>query len=81
VRNIKEGFALLIGAQPRLISAPSWNPGAIGEYEEMMTWLGGKYDPVKFNPSQVKFDNPQKRWNNDFCVFAYSVPWQVMIRS
>jgi hypothetical protein len=36
------------------------------EYEEMMTWLGGKYDPAEFNPDQVKFDNPQKRWNTAF---------------
>jgi hypothetical protein len=36
------------------------------EYEEMMTWLGGKYDPAEFNPDQVKFDNPQKRWDTAF---------------
>lgn len=36
------------------------------EYEEMMTWLGGKYDPDEFSPDKVKFDNPKKRWEHAF---------------
>lgn len=36
------------------------------EYDEMMTWLGGSYDPSEFNPAKVKFDNPRKRWNRAF---------------
>ncbi|MBN2603790.1 MAG: plasmid pRiA4b ORF-3 family protein [Candidatus Thermoplasmatota archaeon] len=36
------------------------------DYEEMLQWLGGKYDPLKFDPQSVKFDNPKKRWRNAF---------------
>jgi hypothetical protein len=36
------------------------------EYDEMMTWLGGNYDPSEFDPAKVKFDNPRKRWNIAF---------------
>jgi len=32
------------------------------EYEEMITWLGKKYDPEQFVSNEVKFDNPKKRW-------------------
>jgi len=31
--------------------------------EEMITWAGGKYDPKKFDPKEVIFDDPLKRWN------------------
>ena len=34
------------------------------EYEEMMEWLGGRYDPETFYPAQVKFDNPKERLKN-----------------
>lgn len=36
------------------------------EYEEMLAWLGGKYEPEKFTPGKVKFDNPTKRWKMAF---------------
>ena len=36
------------------------------EYESMMEWLGGGYDPAAFEPGQVRFDNPKKRWNIAF---------------
>jgi len=36
------------------------------EYEDMLTWLGGEYDPEEFTPSKVKFDNPSKRWRQSF---------------
>ena len=36
------------------------------EYKETLTWVGGSYDPDHFNPSQVRFDNPRKRWNTAF---------------
>jgi hypothetical protein len=36
------------------------------EYESMMEWLGGQYDPDAFEPTQVRFDNPEKRWNIAF---------------
>jgi hypothetical protein len=36
------------------------------EHEEMLLWLGGKYDPQEFSPTNVKFDNPKKRWKMAF---------------
>ena len=36
------------------------------EYEETVTWLGKKYDPKAFDPENVKFDNPKRRWNRAF---------------
>ena len=36
------------------------------EYEEMVEWLGGIYDPEHFAPEKVKFDNPRKRWELAF---------------
>lgn len=32
----------------------------------MMDWLGGEYDPEAFEPAQVFFDNPKKRWDIAF---------------
>ena len=31
------------------------------EYEEMLEWLGGKFDPEHFDMREVGFDNPDKR--------------------
>ncbi len=31
------------------------------EYEEMMEWVGGKYDPEHFDVKEVSFDDPDKR--------------------
>ena len=36
------------------------------EHEEMLEWLGGKYDPQAFSAGKVKFDNPAKRWKVAF---------------
>jgi hypothetical protein len=36
------------------------------EYESMMEWLGGGYDPEAFDPSSVHFDRPRKRWEMAF---------------
>ena len=36
------------------------------EYEEMKIWAGKDWDPEKFDPNEVKFDNPYKRWRNAF---------------
>jgi hypothetical protein len=33
---------------------------------EMLTWAGGKYDPKKFDPCEVHFDDPRKRWRAVF---------------
>jgi len=32
------------------------------EYESMLEWLGGRFDPERFNAQTVKFDHPGKRW-------------------
>ena len=40
----------------KIISDPSHE-----EYESMMQWLGGQYDPEEFDPKEVQFDNPKKR--------------------
>ncbi|MCX9012985.1 MAG: plasmid pRiA4b ORF-3 family protein [Candidatus Methanoperedens sp.] len=31
------------------------------EYEEMLEWVGGAFDPEHFDPKEVKFDDPDKR--------------------
>lgn len=39
------------------------------EYQAMVEWLGdeyGEYDPERFDPAKVKFDNPQHRFNKAF---------------
>jgi hypothetical protein len=36
------------------------------EFENTMTWLGGRFDPEAFAPSKVRFDSPRKRWNAAF---------------
>ncbi len=45
----------------RIISDPYHD-----EYEDMMGWLGGGYDPEAFDPSAVHFDRPRKRWEMAF---------------
>lgn len=34
--------------------------------EEMLAWAGGKYDPAKFDPGEVCFEDPHKRWMEAF---------------
>jgi hypothetical protein len=36
------------------------------EYESMLSWLGKEYDPEKFDPATVKFDNPKQRFKIAF---------------
>lgn len=36
------------------------------ERKALLEWVGGKYDPEKFDPKNVKFDNPKTRWRNAF---------------
>ncbi len=36
------------------------------EFESTMEWLGGSFDPEAFDPKNVHFDNPQKRWQKAF---------------
>lgn len=32
------------------------------EYESMMKWLGGEYDPEHFDIKEILFDDPKMRW-------------------
>lgn len=36
------------------------------EYEDMIAWVGSKFNPGNFVPDKVKFDNPNKRWEHAF---------------
>ena len=36
------------------------------DYNDMINWLGGEYDPEHFDPSAVSFDSPKKRWRMAF---------------
>ena len=36
------------------------------DHRDMRTWVGKDYDPERFNPETVRFDNPHKRWENAF---------------
>ena len=36
------------------------------ERKSMLYWVGGKYDPEKFNPTKVKFQSPGRRWKQVF---------------
>lgn len=32
------------------------------EYESMLKWVGGKFDPEHFDRKEIVFDNPEERW-------------------
>jgi hypothetical protein len=36
------------------------------DHRDMRTWVGKDYDPERFNPEAVRFDNPHKRWEYAF---------------
>ena len=36
------------------------------DHEDMRTWTGKDWDPKRFDPDKVRFDNPYKRWQNAF---------------
>jgi hypothetical protein len=36
------------------------------QHERMLEWLGGRFDPEKFDPKKVTFDDPAKRWQLAF---------------
>ena len=36
------------------------------EYEEMMDWIGGEFDPEHFDPAEVTFDDPAQRFKMVF---------------
>jgi Plasmid pRiA4b ORF-3-like protein len=39
------------------------------EHESMLEWLGGRFDPDRFDPKRVKFDDPARRYR-----LAFEVP-------
>lgn len=36
------------------------------ERRSLLEWVGGKYNPEKFDAKKVKFDNPSRRWKQTF---------------
>lgn len=36
------------------------------EHDDMLQWLGGTFDPERFDAGTVKFDDPQERWKRTF---------------
>ncbi len=36
--------------------------------EDMRTWVGEEWDPECFDPANVHFDHPYKRWKNAFLI-------------
>lgn len=38
----------------------------VDEHKELLDWLGKKYDPDKFMPQEVEFDDPKSRWKSAF---------------
>ncbi|MDA2933568.1 plasmid pRiA4b ORF-3 family protein [Acidobacteria bacterium AH-259-D05] len=36
------------------------------EHERMLEWVGGSFYPESFDPRQVSFDDPEKRWETAF---------------
>jgi hypothetical protein len=36
------------------------------EHKELKDWIGRHFDPAHFSPAQVRFDDPQKRWDIAF---------------
>jgi pRiA4b ORF-3-like protein len=36
------------------------------EYESTLVWLGGRFDPDRFDPKRVKFDDPARRYQIAF---------------
>ena len=38
------------------------------EYESTLEWLGGRFDPDRFDPKRVKFDDPARRYKLAFAA-------------
>lgn len=36
------------------------------QHEDMKQWIGGSFDPERFDTAMVKFDDPRQRWNQAF---------------
>ena len=35
-------------------------------HKEFLQWIGGSFDPNRFDPSKVRFDDPRRRWKLRF---------------
>jgi pRiA4b ORF-3-like protein len=36
------------------------------EHSSLLQWAGGRFDPGEFDPTQIVFDDPKKRWEKAF---------------
>ena len=36
------------------------------EHQEMLGWVGDNFDPERFDPNQISFDDPNERWHIAF---------------
>ena len=36
------------------------------EHENMLAWVGGEFDPERFDPNAITFDDPKERWESAF---------------
>jgi hypothetical protein len=36
------------------------------EHEDMLRWVGGRFEPNAFRPDAIVFDSPRKRWKIAF---------------
>jgi len=36
------------------------------EHESMLTWVGGNFDPERFDPQKIHFEDPKERWKIAF---------------
>jgi hypothetical protein len=77
-RQPNEKYPLCVGGAR---ACPPEDCGGIGGYEDLLTviqtptheayertlqWLGGRFDPEKFDPKRVKFDDPARRYELAF---------------
>jgi Plasmid pRiA4b ORF-3-like protein len=51
------------------------------EHESMLEWLGGRFDPERFDPKRVKFDDPARRYRLAFERPRQRAPGDVAQRS
>jgi hypothetical protein len=36
------------------------------EHESLWKWLGTEFDPERFDPAKIRFDDPKRRWKQAF---------------
>jgi|GEM_PF-3006279 len=40
--------------------------GPEAEHDSLIEWIGGSFDPERFERSDVVFDDPKERWRDAF---------------